>query len=248
MFINQTEKMKKKIVFVTGAAKGIGRAIADRFLARDYHVAYGFFHTPVKEISNPDMLAVQVDIQNRDSVIEAIAHTEKHFSNSIDILVNNAGIAQEKDFLTITEQDWQTMLNTNLGGAFRFTQEILPSMIEKKWGRIINISSIGGQWGGFNQVHYAAAKAALINFTMSLAKLYSKDGITANAIAPGLIATDMIQNEMQTPTGKEKCKNIPAGRIGSSKEVAATALFLASEEAGYITGQTININGGMYFG
>ncbi len=193
------------------------------------------------------MLAVHVDIQNRDSVIHAISNTEKHFGSSIDILVNNAGIAQEKDLLTITEQDWQTMLNTNLGGAFRFTQEILPSMIEKKWGRIINISSIGGQWGG-NQVHYAAAKAALINFTMSLAKLYSKDGITANAIAPGLIETDMIQNEMQTPEGKEKCKNIPVGRIGTPEEVATAVLFLASKEAGYITGQTININGGMYFG
>ncbi len=238
----------KKLVFVTGAAKGIGRAIADRFLCNGYRVAYGYFHTEVTADSHPNMLAVPVDIQNRDSVIKAISHTEKHFGASIDILVNNAGIAQEKDFLTITEQDWQTMLNTNLGGAFRFTQEILPAMIKKRWGRIINISSIGGQWGGFNQVHYAAAKAALINFTMSLAKLYSKDGITANAIAPGLIETDMIQNEIQSPAGKEKCRNIPAGRIGTSQEVAAAVLFLACEEAGYITGQTININGGMYFG
>ncbi len=238
----------KKVVFVTGAAKGIGKAIADRFLCNGYRVAYGYFHTQIEKESHSDIITIQVDIQSRDSVIKAISHAEKHFGTSIDILVNNAGIAQEKDFLTITEQDWKTMLNTNLGGAFRFTQEVLPSMIEKKWGRVINISSIGGQWGGFNQVHYAAAKAALINFTMSLAKLYSKDGITANAIAPGLIETDMIQNEMQTPAGKEKCKNIPAGRIGRSEEVATAALFLASEEAGYITGQTININGGMYFG
>ncbi len=238
----------KKIVFVTGAAKGIGRAIADRFLCNDYQVAYGYFHTPIKEGSHPDMLAVQVDIQQRGSVIQAIELTEKYFGSSIDILVNNAGIAQEKDFLAIIEQEWQTMLNTNLGGAFRFTQEVLPSMIQKKWGRIINISSIGGQWGGFNQVHYAAAKAALINFTISLAKLYSKNGITANAIAPGLIETEMIQNEMQTPEGREKCKNIPVGRIGTPEEVATVVLFLASKEAGYITGQTININGGMYFG
>ncbi len=238
----------KKLAFITGASRGIGKSIADHFLKNGYLVASGFLHTPIKEIANTDNFTVQVDIQQRESVIQAIEHTEKYFGKPIEILINNAGIAQEKSFLDITEQDWQTMLDTNLGGAFRFTQEILPSMLKRKWGRIINISSIGGQWGGFNQVHYAAAKAALINFTMSLAKLYSKDGVTANAIAPGLIATDMIKDEIQTSEGKKKCNNIPAGRIGNPEEIAAAAAFLVSEEAGYITGQTININGGMYFG
>ena len=121
-------------------------------------------------------------------------------------------------------------------------------MIEQQWGRIINITSIGGQWGGFNQVHYAASKAGLISFTQSMAKIYSKHGITSNSISPGLIATDMSENELNTDAGKEKVKNIPLGRLGTKQEISNIALFLASDEASYITGQTVNANGGMYFG
>ena len=121
-------------------------------------------------------------------------------------------------------------------------------MKEKGWGRIINISSIGGQWGGFNQVHYAAAKAGLISLTMSLARIYSKYGITSNAVAPGLVATDMSSAELETDAGREKVRNIPMGRIATVEEVAWVVVFLAGEDSSYITGQTINVNGGMYFG
>jgi acetoacetyl-CoA reductase/3-oxoacyl-[acyl-carrier protein] reductase len=140
------------------------------------------------------------------------------------------------------------MLDVNLQGAFRTTQELLPNMIEKKWGRIINITSIGGQWGGYNQVHYAVSKAGLISFTQSIAKIYSKDGITSNSIAVGLVATEMSKNELNTKAGKAKVQNIPMGRLGTKEEIAKIALFLASDDASYITGQTINANGGMYFG
>lgn len=121
-------------------------------------------------------------------------------------------------------------------------------MLENRWGRIVNIVSIGGQWGGYNQVHYAAAKAGLINLTQSLAKIYSKYGITANAVSPGLVATDMTYAELSTEAGKEKVEKIPIGRTGTVVEIGCVVRFLCSEEASYITGQTINVNGGMYFG
>jgi len=237
--------MPNKLIFVTGASKGIGASIADMFTSKGHHVVYGYHQTP---ITNPKVLSVKVDISSRASIKEAIDLSYKHFNQTIDVLVNNAAIAQEKPFLDITDDDWNKMLDINLQGAFRFTQEVLPNMIKNNWGRIINITSIGGQWGGFNQVHYAASKAALINFTQSIAKIYSKHGITSNAIAPGLVATDMSANELTTQAGQEKLKNIPMGRLGRKDEIASIAYFLASNDASYITGQTINANGGMYFG
>ena len=126
-------------------------------------------------------------------------------------------------------------------------QEIIPQMQKNGFGRIINISSIGGQWGGLNQVHYAASKSALINLTRSIAKLYSKDGITSNAIAPGLVATDMSANELSTEAGKAKVASIPSARLGTVEEIGSIVNFLASDASSYITGQTINANGGMYF-
>jgi NAD(P)-dependent dehydrogenase (short-subunit alcohol dehydrogenase family) len=237
--------MKNKLVFVTGASKGIGKAIADAFNYEGYQVAYGYNNNP---ITDKKCFSVHVDIADRASVKQAIESAEVHFNCQISILVNNAAISQEKDFLTITDSDWENMLNVNLKGAFTFSQEVLPNMITNEWGRIINITSIGGQWGGFNQVHYAASKAALISLTNSLAKIYSKDGITSNAISPGLVATEMSEAELKTPAGKEKAKNIPMGRLGTIEEIASIAIFLASEQSSYVTGQTINANGGMYFG
>src|SRR5262249_14832892 len=151
-----------------------------------------------------------------------------------------------KPFLEIDDADWTTMLSVNLVGAARCIREVLPSMLAGKQGRIINVSSIGGQWGGMNQVHYAAAKAGLINLTRSMAKLYSKEGITCNAIAPGLIATEMSAAELDTPQGQDKVKSIPCGRLGTTEEAGALAVYLASDAAGYLTGQTFNLNGGMY--
>ena len=121
-------------------------------------------------------------------------------------------------------------------------------MLKRGWGRIINITSIGGQWGGFNQVHYAAAKAGLINLTRSLSRIYSGQGITTNAVAPGLVHTEMSARELESEAGKEKVRSIPIGRIATIEEVAQVVVFLASDAASYITGQTINVNGGMYFG
>lgn len=236
--------MSKPVVFITGASRGIGEAIADHFHALDYAVAYGYHSTPITK----NVFSVPINLNSRPAIQSAIHEVVTHFHAPISILVNNGAKAQEKPFLTITDDDWDHMLATNLRGAFACIQEVLPAMIEQQWGRIINITSIGGQWGGFNQVHYAASKAALINLTQSIAKLYSQHGITSNAISPGLVATDMTKNELATPSGIEKIKTIPAQRLGTKDEIAAIASFLASEGASYITGQTINANGGMYFG
>jgi acetoacetyl-CoA reductase/3-oxoacyl-[acyl-carrier protein] reductase len=120
-------------------------------------------------------------------------------------------------------------------------------MLDKGWGRIVNIVSIGGQWGGMRQVHYAAAKAGLINFTQSLARLYSGEGVTSNAVSPGLVATHMAQKELHSKAGKQKAAQIPLGRIARPQEIAAAVVFLCSDDASYITGHTLNVNGGMYF-
>ncbi len=240
--------MKNSIVFISGASKGIGATMAQLFIEYGYGVICGYNKTPIKEQNSKNRFNIQVDISDRKSIQNAIKEGEKYFNKTIYIVVNNAAIAQEKLFLEISDDDWQRMLDINLQGAFRVTQEVLPNMIKKNWGRVINITSIGGQWGGFNQVHYAASKAALINFTQSIAKIYSKDGITSNAISIGLVATEMSSNELNAQAGKEKVKNIPAARLGTKEEIAKIALFLASDDSAYITGQTINANGGMYFG
>jgi acetoacetyl-CoA reductase/3-oxoacyl-[acyl-carrier protein] reductase len=242
-------KLENKLVLVTGSSKGIGKSIANKFVENGYKVAYTYNNTNIEDIDNTqNIFKVKMNIGSRDSIVKALKDIKNYFHKDIDILVNNAGIAQEKPFLTITDDDWNNMLNINLQGAFRIIQEVLPYMIEQKWGRIINISSIGGQWGGVNQVHYAASKAGLISLTQSIAKIYSKYEITSNSVSPGLVSTDMSENELNTESGKEKVKNIPIGRLGEKDEIADIVLFLASNEASYITGQTINANGGMYFG
>ncbi len=254
--------MTKKVALITGSNRGIGRGIALQLAQEGADVVVAY-HNRLSEAQqtvslieqtilqqshtkNNRVMAVQMSVQNRKNVRSAITQIHQKFG-SINILVNNAATAQEKPFETITDQDWDNMLAINLRGPFTCIQEIIPDMVTDGWGRIINISSIGGQWGGFNQVHYAASKAALINLTRSIAKIYSNKGVTCNAISPGLVATEMSANELNSEQGKTKIANIPVGRIGSIDEVAAIAAFLIKENAGYITGQTINANGGMYF-
>ncbi len=244
-------RVGRKLAFITGASRGIGRGIAITLAKADLDVAVGYqvnqqFAEQVA--ANCCGFDVRVDVSSRNAIREAILLAEKHFGRNIDVLINNAAIAQEKPFAQVTDEDWDKMLAVNLRGAFAFSQEVIPAMIKNQWGRIINITSIGGQWGGFNQVHYAASKAGLISLTNSLARIYSVEGITTNAVAPGLVATDMSGNELESSAGLEKVKNIPVGRIAKVSEISEVVAFLASDAASYITGQTINVNGGMYFG
>jgi NAD(P)-dependent dehydrogenase (short-subunit alcohol dehydrogenase family) len=240
---------KPKLALVTGAGSGIGRAAALALLDAGYRVACGYNSNRAGaenlQKAFAGALAVKIDIASRASVKRAIAACRKHFRADFDIVVNNAALVQEKAFDALTDADWDKMLTINLRGAFIVAQETLPGMLAKKWGRIINITSIGGQWGGMRQVHYAAAKAGLINLTHSLARLYSSAGVTANAIAPGLVATGMIAKELKSKAGKQKAAQIPVGRIAEPEEIAAGVLYLASDGAAYVTGQTLNINGGL---
>jgi len=242
-------KIASKVALVTGAGSGIGKATALALLGAGYRVACGYnanrAGAETIQKSHAAAFAVKIDIASRASVKRAIAASRKHFGRSFDIVVNNAALVQEKPFETITDADWDRMLAVNLRGAFIVAQETLPGMLARKWGRIINITSIGGQWGGMRQVHYAAAKAGLINLTHSLAKLYSGGGVTANAIAPGLVATGMIAKELRSKAGKRKAAQIPVGRITTPDEIAAGVIYLASDAAGTVTGHTLNINGGL---
>tara|TARA_Y100000766_G_C18912620_1_gene609176 strand:- start:653 stop:1378 length:726 start_codon:yes stop_codon:yes gene_type:complete len=237
----------KRTAFITGGTQGIGKAIVEKLIDQDYKVVIGFMsqktkaNDMVKNIDslNGEAVAMHCDISSRSSIQEVVAKI-----NHIDILINNAGISQSKDFLDITDEDWNQMININLRGAFICSQEVIPSMLKRNWGRIINITSIGGQWGGINQVHYASSKAGLTGLSMSLARLYSGKGITSNSISPGIIETEMtswIKNEDK----QILTQDIPVGRFGLVEEVAEVVSFLASDASGYITGQTINVNGGM---
>jgi acetoacetyl-CoA reductase/3-oxoacyl-[acyl-carrier protein] reductase len=174
----------------------------------------------------------------------------------IDVLVNNAGILQQKPFNTITDEDWDTMLATNLKGVFLCSQEVMPVMVRQEvrqagvrqgGGSIVNISSSGGQLGGMLAVHYAVSKAGVISLTRSLARVGAPDGIRVNCVTPGLIETEMSQKEIHSEVGQQKIsREIPLRRAGLVEEVASAVVFLASDEAAYITGQSINVNGGLY--
>jgi len=191
-------------------------------------------------------MRVSMSLEDPESISLAIREVESRLG-PIEILVNNAATSQEKAFEDISSSDWDLMMQINLRGPFLCVKECLPNMLKDGWGRIINISSIGGQWGGFNQVHYAASKAGLINLTRSLARLYSGRGITSNAIAIGLVKTEMTMAEISSPAGRKKIRAIPRGRLGTPSDVAEAVLYLSSDRADYVTGQTLNVNGGMLF-
>jgi len=242
--------MRTKIALVTGGGRGIGAGIVRALAATGHRIAIGYRErreeAEALARSVGDALAFRVDLGDPDDVQSACERVRAELGEP-DVLVNNAAIAQEKPFLELSENDWERMFSVNLFGAVRCARAVLPGMLRRRFGRIVNVASIGGQWGGVNQLHYAAAKAALINLTRSLARLYSGDGVTANAISPGLVATEMSALELGTEAGRAKVAGIPAGRLGTAAEVGAAVAFLASEDAGYVTGQTLNLNGGMYF-
>ena len=245
-----------RAALITGASQGVGATVAEYLGGLGYIVGVGYTSNHEKAgavvesilQNNGRAVDVHIDYRQRSSVKSAVEKISNFSDCPVSILINNGAIAQEKPFDSITDDDWERMMRINLQGPFAASQEVLPGMRKQKWGRIINISSIGGQWGGFNQVHYAAAKAALINLTQSLAKIYSKEGISATAIAIGLVQTEMSARELNTTAGQAKVAAIPAGRLATRREIAETIGFLCSDRAAYLTGQTINMNGGMYFG
>ncbi len=237
---------------VTGGSRGIGREIALALgesgcrLTITYREREEAAAEVVDELVSRGVqaTAVALDLAQPASVSECIEKARAELG-AIQILINNAGMIQEKPFPELDLDDWDRMHAVNLRGPFLCSQKVLPEMTAAGWGRIVNLSSIGGQWGGTRQVHYAAAKAGLIGLTRSLAKLGAVYGVTANAIAPGLIETEMIQDELADEEGRAKLAAIPLGRVGRPREIGAAVAYLCSENAGYVTGQTLNLNGGM---
>src|SRR5580704_12526479 len=239
-----TDALKGKIVLVTGASRGIGRAIALSLAAAGADVVLNFLshsseaHALEEQIQKMGQrsASIQADVSAAKDV-DRLAREAQERVGSVDILVNNAGIARAQPIEQIPESDWDDLIDTNLKSCFLVTQAFLPSMRARKWGRIINLSSVAAQIGGVVGPHYAASKAGVLGLTHYYARYLAAEGITVNAIAPALIETDMTRSNLRASV-----TNIPVGRFGNVDEVSDVAVLLATNA--YITGQTINVNGG----
>ncbi len=235
-----------KIVFISGASKGIGLEIAHIFSKNNYQVigtSRGNFSLD-KLIDDSNAISVKLDVTNRNE-IESLYKELKNQKLLPDILINNAGVTNDQLFLRMTYDQWDQTINTNLNGVFNLTKIFIKNMIKNKYGRIINISSVAGLMGNAGQVNYASSKSALLGFTKSIAKEMGARNITSNIIAPGFIKTDMT-NVLDEAIQTEIKSKIPLKSFGDPTDIAQTALFLASENADYISGQTISIDGGLF--
>ena len=237
-----------KIALVTGASRGIGKAIAEKLVACGATViGTATTENGAEAISqylgqNGKGLALNV---TDEASIESVISTIKAEFGDIDILVNNAGITRDNLLMRMKDDEWQDILDTNLTSVFRLSKALMRTMMKKRYGRIITIGSVVGTMGNAGQANYAAAKAGLIGFSKSLAREVASRGITVNVVAPGFIATDMtaaLTDEQKALT----LAQVPAGRLGEPTEIANAVAFLASDEASYITGETLHVNGGMY--
>lgn len=235
-----------KVALVTGGSRGIGAGVATALAMAGADVAINYHsneeaarsvYTKVVNSGRGALLA-KCDVSNAGAVRQMITAIE-HDLGTVAILVNNAAIARPQKIEDITERDWDEIIDTNLKSVFLVTQAVLSGMRKQRWGRIINMSSVAAQTGGVVGPHYAASKAGMIGLTHSLANLLAKEGVTVNAIAPALIATEMVTSNPKANPGL-----IPVGRFGDVDEVASVVVMLAQN--GYITGQTINVNGGWY--
>ena len=243
--------LQNKVAIVTGGGRGIGAAIAMELAENGVHVVVNYNSSAgsaervVSTIKNMGGEAhmVQADISNFEESKHLIDETINHFGR-LDILVNNAGITRDSTFKKLSNADWRTVIDVNLNSVFNTSSVALPYLLESDAGRIINISSIIGQAGGFGQTNYAAAKAGIIGYTKSLALELAKSNVTVNAICPGFINTEMVQ-EMPEKVLESVIAKIPARRLGHPEEIARGVAFLC-RDGGYITGQQLNINGGLY--
>ena len=241
-----------KVAFITGASRGIGYAIAEA-LANDgvdiagIDINISELQSAMKVLGDNtgrSTLAIQADVGDFASMENAAAEINKVFGK-INILVNNAGITRDNLILRMKDSEWDDVMRINLTGTFNSTRAVIKGMVKNRYGRIISIASIVGLMGNIGQANYAASKAGIIGFTKSIAREYANRGVTANAIAPGFIETDMTKKLPEDVT-KALLSQIPMGKLGMPEDVANAVRFLASDEAEYITGQVINVNGGMY--
>lgn len=234
-----------RTALITGGSRGIGAQTVRAFTAAGYRAA--FFYRSSEDAANQlaaetGAYAICCDVADSASVQAACAQAQRQLSH-IDVLVNNAGIAQQKLFTDITDEDWQRMLGVNLSGAFYVSRAVLPGMISRRYGRIINVGSIWGQVGASCEVHYSAAKAGLIGLSKALAKEVAPSGVTVNCVCPGVIETDMLSCFSEEDLSA-LAEETPAGRLGTPEDVAEMILWLSDEKAGFVTGQVIGVNGG----
>ena len=235
--------MTKGNVFISGASRGIGKSIANHFAENDYKVIGTSRNDFEFDNKSENLIPIKLDITSRDDVKKCF-NDLKSKDLLPDILINNAGITSDQLFLKMKDDDWDNVISTNLTGTYNLTKIFIRNMIKNKNGRIINISSVAGLMGNPGQVNYSSSKSALNGFTKSLAKEIGSRNITVNSIAPGFIDTDMT-SFLDNDAKNAIIKDIPLKRFGEASDVAELALFLASNEASYITGQTISIDGGL---
>ncbi|MEZ5871276.1 MAG: beta-ketoacyl-ACP reductase [Nitratireductor sp.] len=238
-----------KIALVTGGSRGIGAAISVALKNAGYTVAANYAgndEAAAKFTAETGIKTFKWSVADYQACVDGIAKVEAELG-PIDVLVNNAGITRDAMFHRMTPEQWGEVINTNLNGLFNMTHPLWSGMRDRKFGRVINISSINGQKGQAGQANYSAAKAGDIGFTRALAQEGARAGITVNAICPGYIGTEMVRAIDEKVLNERIIPQIPVGRLGEPEEIARCVVFLASEEAGFITGSTISANGGQYF-
>ncbi len=244
--------LKDQIVLVTGGARGIGKAIAENFAKEGAHlviadISLSSAEETAKEIaatSGVRTLALALDVSKSGDVTAAFEKIIKEFGR-IDVVINNAGITKDGLILRMKEEDWDAVININLKGVFLCSKEAVKLMVKQRYGRIVNIASVVAFMGNPGQANYSASKAGIVGLTKTIAKEYASRGVTVNAVAPGFIATAMTE-ALPDNIRQEMLKSIPVGTFGSVDDVANAVAFLASPDNGYITGQVIHVNGGMY--
>ncbi len=243
--------MSRRTALITGASRGIGRACALAMAVGGHRVALAArSQEKLEEVAEAvrqtggEPFVVDMDLASRESIAAGFKRVAQEFGR-IDILVNNAGITKDGLAIRMKQADWESVLQTNLSGAFYAIQQVLPGMMREEWGRIVNISSVVGETGNPGQVNYVASKAGLIGLTKALAREMGSRNITVNAVAPGFIDTDMTE-ALPANLKQKMIDETPLKRIGSADDVAHAVRFLASEEASFITGHVLDVNGGMY--
>jgi acetoacetyl-CoA reductase len=237
-----------RVAVVTGGTRGIGEAIAKALHAAGYKVAanYGGNDEAAQKFKAATGIPVyKWDVSSFDACAAGVKQVEADLG-PIDVLVNNAGITRDGMFHKMTPEQWSAVINTNLGSLFNMARQVIEGMRERGFGRIVNISSINGQKGQMGQVNYSAAKAGELGFTKALAQENARKGITVNAICPGYIATEMVKAVPKDVLDKSIIPQIPVGRLGEPEEIARCVVFLASDDASFITGSTLTANGGQY--